>query len=70
MYYTASSMDALDILTETIQSEGPDPAKVKNALRKKSFEGYIGKIYFGENNFVQNIPVSRFIVQNGEAVNQ
>ncbi|MBN2306694.1 ABC transporter substrate-binding protein [Candidatus Peregrinibacteria bacterium] len=70
MYYTASALDVLDILTETIQSEGPDPAKVKNALRKKSFEGYIGKIYFGENNFVQNIPVSRFIVQNGEAVNQ
>jgi branched-chain amino acid transport system substrate-binding protein len=69
-YYTASALDTIDILTDTIIEVGTDPATVKDALRTNTYEGYIGTIYFGNFNFVQNIPVGRYIVKDGEAVLQ
>lgn len=70
LYYTASSLDAIDVLTTTILEKGPDAAKVKDALRKNTYKGYIGTIYFGEYNFVQDIPVSRYVVTDGKSILQ
>ena len=70
LYYTASTLDVLNVLTDVIQQQAADPVKVKEALRRGHFDGYLGAIYFGDNNFVQDITVSRYIVTGGKAVPQ
>jgi len=69
-YYTASCLDALNVLAEVITSVGLDSVKIKDSLRSDTFNGYLGKIYFGKDNFVQNIQVGKYIVKDGKAVYQ
>ena len=50
-YYTAATVDALDILVHYINSEGYDVAKVRTALEQKTYNGFIGDIQFAESRF-------------------
>lgn len=69
-YYTASTLDALDILTSLVQIHGDDPVAIQQALATESFTGFIGPIFFGGNNFVQLEISGRYVVENGTAVLQ
>jgi branched-chain amino acid transport system substrate-binding protein len=69
-YFTASTLDDLDIVSTLALEYGDNAAKIKDALRSRTFEGYLGTIHFGQDNFVQNVPVGIYIVKNGKAVYQ
>ena len=69
-YYSASPLDDMDIIATLALEYGNDAEKIKDALRTRTFEGYLGEIHFGQDNFVQNIPVGIYIVKNGKAVYQ
>lgn len=69
-YYTATYLDALNILSNLTIKLGVNPTEIKDELRSDTFKGYLGKIHFGEDNFVQNIPVGKYIVEDGVAVYQ
>ncbi len=65
-YFTASTLDLLTILTQLIVEHDADPADVRTALAEEHFQGYLGDIYFGGENFIQNVSAARFTVANGE----
>jgi branched-chain amino acid transport system substrate-binding protein len=70
-YYTASSIDDLDILTGLIGELGNDAQKVRDALATRHFSGFIAKdIYFSGKSFVQIHQAGKYIVQAGKAVYQ
>lgn len=67
-FYTASSYDALDVLTTAIIEGNNDYKSVLNVLRTGTFEGYLGSIHFGEETFVQGIGTAVYTVENGSWV--
>ena len=71
VYYTGSTLDDLNILTSLLTEFGEDVDAVKSALRERTFQGFISnEIYFGDNNFVQNISAGKYVVEGGKAVYQ
>lgn len=64
-YYTATTLDALSVMTEAIMNSEADPTETLKQLRSKNFDGYIGKIFFGDSTFVQGIGTAVYTVQNG-----
>jgi branched-chain amino acid transport system substrate-binding protein len=64
LYYTASTVDALDILTKLISENGGDFASVQNALNTGTFKGHIGRIYFGGKAFPQDLQARKLQVEN------
>ncbi|MBT4936831.1 ABC transporter substrate-binding protein [Candidatus Peregrinibacteria bacterium] len=70
-YYTAATLDDLNILTSLLTEFGEDVDAVKEALRERTFKGYISdEIYFGGHNFVQNVSAGKYMVEGGKAVYQ
>ena len=69
-YYSASSIDAINILTDMMVKYKNNAPSIKNALRTDTFKGFLGTIYFGDQNFFQNIPTGRYIITNGKSVLQ
>jgi branched-chain amino acid transport system substrate-binding protein len=69
-YYTASAIDDLNILTSLIRELGNDQKAVRDALAQKTFNGYLGDIYFGGQSFKQGSRGGVYAVENGKAVYQ
>lgn len=69
-YYTASTLDAVGLITSLIAKNGNDPEKVLNDLSSGKFKGYIGDISFNGHNFVRITLSGKYLVQNGKAVLQ
>lgn len=65
-YYTASYLDVLRLMAEVIAQSGNNSVKALKLLSEGTFEGYIGKIHFGGNTFVQGIGTARFVIKNGK----
>jgi len=68
-YYTASTLDSVNILTDLILELGDSPDDVKKALSERTFTGYLGLIKFDKNSFVEGIKGARFIFRNGKVEN-
>jgi branched-chain amino acid transport system substrate-binding protein len=51
VFFTASSMDALNILSDAIIENGENVDAVKTALTSKKLNGYVGEIDFTNGNF-------------------
>lgn len=69
-YYTASTLDAVNLLTTLIAKDGNDPTKVLGDLSTGAFSGYIGPISFNGHNFVNVTLVGKYVIENGKAVLQ
>jgi ABC-type branched-subunit amino acid transport system substrate-binding protein len=69
-YYTASTLDTVDLLTSLITKNGNDPVKVQNELSTGSFKGFIGNIKFDGNNFVRFDLSGTYIIKDGKPVLQ
>lgn len=69
-YYTASSIDAVNLMTSLIIKNGNDPIKVQKDLSTGKFKGYVGSIEFNGHNFVTLNLSGKYLVQNGKAVLQ
>lgn len=69
-YYTASTLDALDILTTLIRQDGNDQTAVRNALASGTFQGYLGTITFGGHSFKEGSQGAVYVVENGKATYQ
>ncbi len=69
-YYTASTLDAINLITSLIEKEGNDPSKIQEDLSSGKFKGYIGDIEFGGHNFVRLTLSGKYVIQNGKAVLQ
>ena len=67
-YYTASTLDALNILTSVIQSTKGDVEKARTQVATQSFTGRLGKYRFDNQTYVQGIGVARFKLEGGKAV--
>ncbi len=67
-YYTAATIDALDILVKLISENGGDFESVHKALTTGTFIGNIGKIYFGGNTFIQNQKAQKYEVEEHRLV--
>ncbi|MBD3327982.1 ABC transporter substrate-binding protein [Candidatus Peregrinibacteria bacterium] len=66
-YYTASSLDALNIMTKLIAENDANVEAVKNALNTQTFSGWItDKIEFNGNTFVQNVGTASYEIVNNE----
>lgn len=69
-YYTAATLDALNVLTTAILAADADPAQTLKELRSKSYEGYIGTIRFDQETFVQGIGTAVYSVKGGAWVQE
>ncbi len=69
-FYTASTYDALTVLTKGILNEGSDPEMVLADIRESSFTGYLGELTFGQGTFVQGIGTAVYAVKGGVWVQQ
>jgi len=67
-YYSASALDAIDLMTTLIEQYGNDPEKVRDALASGTFDGMIGAITFQGHNFVQFDRSGTYVVQDGKVV--
>jgi len=67
-YYTASVIDALDLLALMYVKHDGDVEAAVADLSKGKFSGNIGSIRFNGKTFVNGIGVARFVVTDGEAV--
>jgi len=68
-YYTAATIDTLNIATSLIVELGNDPQAVRQALVTREFNGYIGNnINFKNSSFTSTgTNVSVYVVKNGVA---
>lgn len=69
-YYTASTIDDLDILTSLIRELGNDQKKVRDALSTRTFHGYLGEIRFDGHSFKQDSRGGIYMVEDGKAIYQ
>ena len=70
-FYTATNIDALDILTTLIRELGDDPKGVKEALSTRTFDGYLKGIRFNGKNFSEHAnKAGTYVIENGSAVYQ
>lgn len=69
-YYTASTLDTVDLLTTLIAKYGNDPIKVQKELSTGSFKGFIGDIKFDGNNFVRFDLSGTYVIKEGKPVLQ
>ena len=69
-YYTASTLDAINLITGLIAKDGNDTSNIQDELSSGKFKGYIGDIEFDGHNFVRLTLSGKYVVQNGKAVLQ
>jgi hypothetical protein len=67
-YYTASTLDGIDLLTSLVKQYGYDAEKIQRALSTGSFTGNIGTIEFKGNNFVRLTVGGKYRVEGEKAV--
>ncbi len=68
-FYTATSMDALNILTHLIADNNEEVSKVRDSLATQTFQGWLGnKMTFSGKSFIQGVSVARYVVKDGKAV--
>lgn len=65
-YYTASTLDTINILTSLILELGENSTKVKNALSSRNFQGYISDNINFKNSSFPEIVGTIYEVKNGE----
>jgi len=65
-YYTASTLDTVNILTDLLVEKGEDVNAVRDALKEGTFDGYIGEIHFGDKHF-PGVDGGVYVVKNGKA---
>ncbi len=70
VFYTAATIDALDLLVKLISENNGDFDSIEKALTTGSFTGNIGKIYFGGKAFVQGLQVQKLLVKDNQAVHE
>lgn len=67
-YYTAASLDSLNILLNLAVEFDGDAEKIQQALATRTFKGYLGdNLSFNGKTFVQGIGVARYEIHNGKA---
>lgn len=69
-FYTASAIDALDLLSRLMSENNADVNSIQKALSTGSFSGNIGKITFNGKSFVQGVTVAKYIVKDKKAVKE
>jgi branched-chain amino acid transport system substrate-binding protein len=69
-YYTASTIDDINILTALVRELGNDPQAVQSALSTRTFQGFLGNITFAGHSFKQGSVGGVYVVQDGKAVFQ
>jgi branched-chain amino acid transport system substrate-binding protein len=69
-YYTASMLDATDLVTSEIIKLGNDPVKIQQDLSTGSFSGFVGAIRFDGKNFFTFTTPGVYVVTDGTAVLQ
>ena len=68
-YYTASSIETLNIITSLVRELGNNQKAVRDAISTKTFKGgYLGDIYFGGKSFKQGSQGAAYVVENGKAI--
>lgn len=67
VYYTASTMDSMDLLASLAREFGDNTNGAREALSTREFAGNIGTITFGGKSFVQNIPTGAYVIREGKA---
>lgn len=67
-YYTASTIDHIDLITSLITKLGNDPEKVRQEMSTGQFKGFIGDIAFNGNNFVQLGIGGKYVVKDGKVI--
>lgn len=65
-FYTATSVDAVNLLAELIVKSGNDVEKAKTMLGTDTFQGRIGTITFKGKTFVQGIKSAKYEIKNGK----
>ena len=70
IYYTASTLDATDLVMDIISEVGNNPQAAKEKLTSGSWDGFIGTVTFEGKNFVKITASGKYVVQNGKAVFQ
>ncbi len=69
-YYTASTLDDVDLATSLAAKHGNNSEKIQQDLSSGTFTGFIGPIKFNGNNFVDFSTPGIYIVKDGKAVLQ
>ncbi len=67
-YYTAATLDAMNILTQVIMENESDSEKIKQKFRNVEFLGNLGTLRFKGKTFVELIEVARFEIRDGKIV--
>ena len=67
-YYTASTLDALDLMTQLIILEEGDVEQVLDSLMNEEFQGFLGEISFHSNTFVLGIETANYVYEDGKVV--
>ncbi len=66
-YYTASTLDDLDIVASLVRELGNDPKAIRSALVSRTFHGFLGDIRFDGHSFKQGSVGAVYVVRNGKA---
>jgi branched-chain amino acid transport system substrate-binding protein len=70
-YYTASTLEALNLMTRLAYNENGDPLKIRDDLATGRFSGWIAPSFnFGGKTFVQGVGVAKYVIKNAEPVLQ
>lgn len=67
VYYTASTIDALNVVTSLINELGENPEAVRNALVSRTFSGYISDNIDFRNSSFPGVLGGVYIVKDGKA---
>lgn len=64
-YYTASCLDALNMLTELSAKYNGDAVKIRDEIATGTFSGWINPTFsFDGKSFVQGVPVAKYLIVN------
>lgn len=64
-YYTASCLDALNMLTELSVKYDGDAMKIRDEIATGTFSGWINSTFkFDGKSFVQGVPVAKYLIVN------
>lgn len=69
-YFTATTLDALDVFAKLVSENNGDYKSVKKALATGTFTGNTGKIRFDGKSFVDAPAMQRLVVKEGKLVSQ
>ena len=69
VYYTASTLDSLNMLSTLASRFDGDPMKMRDAIASEDFSGWIAPTFnFKGKSYVQGIQVARYVITGGESV--